>query len=146
MLEKALRGTVPTPYLQHGGSEPLPFQPVTGKPRLVRDPLLVHVLIHTRHDAQHLARPMGDDNIAAHAVQDVHGLCLARLPGPRHEGVRLGSERAHGTEVDDVAGELGHEHLLDVGADLHGVAAPGGAQVLHARHLGGESDTPEKNL
>jgi hypothetical protein len=88
---------------------------------------------------------MGDDNIAAHAVQDVNGLCLARLPGPRHERVRLGGERADGTEVDDVAGELGHEHFLDVGADLHGVAAPGGAQVLHARHLRGESDTPEKN-
>ena len=45
-------------------------------------------------------------------------------------------------EVDDIPRQLGHDHLLDVGADLHVVAPARGAEVFHSGHLAGESHTP----
>ena len=52
----------------------------------------------------------------------------------------------HRTEVDHVAEQLGHDHLLDVGADLHVVPPAGGAQVLHSSHLAREPHTPGAGL
>ena len=118
------------------------LEAVTSKPRLVRDPFLVNVLIHPGHDPEHLPGPVGHHDVAAHTVQDIDGLGLAGLPGPRHEGVGLGSESSNGAQIDHVARELRHEHLLDVGADLHLVAATSSAEVFHSSNLGAEPDTP----
>ena len=40
------------------------------------------------------------------------------LPRPGHEGVGFVRKCTHGAEVDDVARELGHEHFVDVSANL----------------------------
>lgn len=66
--------------------------------------------------------------------------CLPGLPGPGSKSVRLGRERPHWADIDDVARELRHEHFLHVGADLQVVASTGGAQVLHPGDLAGKAE------
>ncbi len=41
---------------------------------------------------------------------------LGVLPG--HECVGLAGQSSDRAEIDDVSGHLGHQHLLDVGANL----------------------------
>lgn len=72
--------------------------------------------------------------------------CLPGLPRSRSESVRLGRERPHGADVDDVARELRHEHFLHVGADLQVVASTGGAQVLHPGDLAGKAEQTKPQL
>lgn len=67
-------------------------------------------------------------------------VCLPGLPRPSCKSVRLGRERSHGADVDDIAREFWHEHFLNVGADLQVVASTGGAQVLHPGNLTGEAE------
>ena len=52
-------------------------------------------------------------------------------------------EGSDGAQVDDVAGEFRHEHLLHVHSDLHVVAPPRCPQVLAAGDLRGEPDAPK---
>jgi len=129
----------PPPHLDHGQVEPLPLEAVVLEARLVADPLLIHVLVQPRHDAHHLGPAAVHPDVCPQRVRHVDALGGLELPGARREGGGLGGERAHGAEVDDVAGELAGEQLLDVGADLAVAAAPRHAHVLHARHLGGEA-------
>ncbi len=85
---------------------------------------------NSRLCSMYLARSVCNDNVRSYSIVHVDGLCLPGLPRPGHEGVRLVGERANGTQVDHVAGQLGHEHLLDVGSDLHFVAAARCAQIF----------------
>ena len=73
-------------------------------------------------------------------IHDIDRLGLGQLPGPRHEGVRLGGERADRAEIDHVAGELRHHAVLEIGGDLHVLAAADGAELLDAGNLGHEAD------
>ena len=86
---------------------------------------------------------MRDNDVAPQTVHDVNALRLPRLPRPSHEGIRLAGQGSNGAQVDDIAGQLGHDHLLHVGADLHIVASASGAKVFHSSHLAREPDTPE---
>ena len=86
---------------------------------------------------------MRDNDVAPQTVHDVDALRLPRLPRPSHEGIRLAGQGSNGAQVDDIAGQLGHDHLLHVGADLHIVASASGAKVFHSSHLAREPDTPE---
>ena len=126
------------PYI--GRVEPLAAQPVAGEPRLVGEPLLVDVLVQERNHPLHLAVPGIDPDVAAHRVHHVDGFGLGEFPGPRVEGVGLGGQRADRAQIDDVARQLRGERLLEIGADLHMLAAPGGAELLDAGDLGHESD------
>ena len=92
-----------------------------------------------RHDAQHRAHARVDADIRAQRVHHVDALGLVQLPGPRVERVGLGGQRAHRAQIDDVAGELRRHGLLQIGGDLHVLAAPDGADFGHARDLGGEA-------
>ena len=67
-------------------------------------------------------------------------LGLAQLPGPRDEGIGLRGQRADRAQIDDVGRQFGAERALDIGADLHVLAAPGGAQFLDAGDIGQEAD------
>ena len=67
-------------------------------------------------------------------------LGLGQLPRPRLEGVGLRGQRADRAEVDDVALELGGHRPLEIGGDLHVLAAAGGAELGHAGDLGREAD------
>lgn len=143
-------------------------------PGLVGDPLLVDVLVQPRHHPHHFAAPRAHQDVAAHSVQHVDGLrlpvigrrrggegmksqwevgvrggggwfrLLPGLPRPRGESVRLGRERPHGADVDDVARELRHEHFLHVGSNLQVVASAGRAQVFHPCDLAGEAEQKKK--
>ena len=123
-----------------GGVEALAAQPVAGEPRLVGDPLLVDILVQQRDHPLHLAAARIDADIAADRVHHVDGLGLGQLPRPGVEGVGLRGQRADRAEIDDIARQLRGQRLLDIGADLHVLAAPGGAELLDAGHLGDEAD------
>ena len=56
--------------------------------------------------------------------------------------VQVDDKDSYRAEVNDIPRQLGHDHLLDVGANLHVVASACGAKVFHSGHLAGESHTP----
>jgi hypothetical protein len=85
-----------------GPVEALADQPVAGKARLVGDPLLVHRLVEARQHAHHLAPAGIDIDVAADGVEHIDRFGAVQFPGPRHEGIGLGGQRAHGAEVDDI--------------------------------------------
>ena len=118
-----------------GPVEALADQPVAGEARLVGDPLLVHRLVEARQHAHHFAPAGIDIDVAADGVEDVDGFGAVQLPGPGHEGVGLGGQRADRAEVDDVGRKLGAQCPLDIGADLHMLAAAERPQLLHPRHF-----------
>ncbi len=92
-----------------------------------------------RQDAHHLATARIDADIGTHRIHDIDGLGLAQLPGPRLEFIGLGRQGAHRAEIDDVALELGGHGALEIGGDLHVLAAADGAQLLDPADFGGEA-------
>src|SRR6185369_5237393 len=120
--------------------EPLRAQAVDYVARLVGNPLLVHVVVGARQDAHDLAPARIDADGRADRIHDIDRLRLAELPRPRREGVRLGGERADRAEIDHVALQLGAHRLLEVGGDLHVLAAADGAELGHAGNLGSEAN------
>ena len=96
----------------------------------VGDPGLVDRLVGTRHDAHQPAAQHVAVEIGADAVVRRYERMLGHLPGARAIAVRLVVQRADRAEVDDVAGQLVVDALLDVGRDLHQFAASDGAQLL----------------
>ncbi len=121
--------------------EPLGAQAVPDMAGLVGDPLLVDGVVDARQDAHDLAPAGIDSDGAAERIHDVDRERLGELPGARHEGVRLGGERAHGAEIDHVARQVRHHAPLEIGGDLHVLAAADGAELLDAGHLGHEAHT-----
>ena len=83
-----------------------------------------------------------DADVGAERVHHVDRLGLRQLPGPRLEGIGLRGQRADRAEVDDVRLQLGGHRLLEIGGDLHVLAAAGRAELGDARHLGREADAP----
>ena len=81
-----------------------------------------------------------DPDVAADRVEHVDRFGLAQLPRPGAVLVGLGVQRADRAEVDDVALQLRVQRALDPGADLHVLAAAGGAELLDARDLVEEAD------
>ena len=65
---------------------------------------------------------------------------FVELPRPRREGVGLRGERADRAEIDHVALQLRGHRLLEIGGDLHVLAAADGAELRHAGDLGHEAD------
>ncbi len=96
-------------------------------------------VVHSGDDPEQIAGAMRDDDIRADCIHDIDRFGLPRLPRPRLETVRLRSQRAHRTQVDDVARQFRSEHLLHVGADLQLVASACRAEVGHSGHLIGEA-------
>jgi hypothetical protein len=54
---------------------------------------------------------------------------------PTEVAERLRGDRAHRTDVDHVAGQLGIDRAADEGLDLGVLAAMGDAQLRHAGHF-----------
>ena len=97
---------------------------------LVVRPLLVDVLVEPRQRAHHLALARVEADVGADRVHHVDRRDLAQLPGPRLEAVGLGDERADRAEIDDIAGKLAGQRLLEIGGDLHILAAADRADLL----------------
>src|SRR5690606_38079386 len=90
--------------------------------------------------AHHLAPARIDADRRTHSVHDVDALGLSQLPRPRVVRPRSVRERADGTEIVHVGAHLREDAALEVGGDLHVLAAADGAELLDARHLGHETD------
>ncbi len=123
-----------------GPIQPPALQPVDREAGLVAQPLLVHVVIDARQDAQHFRPARIDADIAADRIEHVDAVHLVQLPRPRDEGVGLRGQRADRAEIDDISGQLGVQRALDIGADFHVLATPGRAEFRHAGDLGDEAD------
>ena len=65
---------------------------------------------------------------------------LAQLPRPRVERPRPVRQRADRAQVDDVGRQLREDAALEIGGDLHVLAAADGAELLDAGDLGHEAD------
>ena len=76
-----------------------------------------------------------ETHIGTHQVVGGHPLPLGHLPGPGRIAERLGGQGPHRTQVDHIAGQLGDHALRHIGADLHELAAAGGAQLPQAGDL-----------
>ena len=122
-----------------GPVEPLAAQAVAGVARLVGDPLLVDVLVQPRQHAQHLAPARVDPDVRTDGVKGVDRVGLLQLPGPRLEGIGPRCQRADRADVDQIAGELGIDRLLQ-GGDLGVLAAIDQAHLLDAADLRREAD------
>ena len=106
----------------------------------VRDPAFVDRFVVARHDAAQLAAQHVRVEVAAGAVVRAHERLRDHLPRARAVAIRLVVQRADGAKIDDVAGQLVIDALLDVGADLRAVAAEIRAELLDAGDLGAEPD------
>src|ERR1700730_3738460 len=120
--------------------EALHPQAINLMPGLVGNPLLVHVFVDARQDAHHLTTPGIDPDGAADRVGDVDRLGLAKFPRTRRERIGLRGQRTNRAQIDHVALQLRYHRLLEIGRNLHVLAAADGAKLRHARNLRGEAD------
>ena len=119
--------------------EPLAHQAIDIVPGLVRRPFLVHVIIDARHGAQHLATAAVEADVGADRIHHVDRVGLLQFPRPRFERIGLGRQRADGAEIDDIARQLALGGMLEIGRDLHILAAIDGADFRHARDFLGKA-------
>ena len=103
--------------------EALRAQAVDDMPRLVGNPLFVHVFIGARQNAHDFAAARVDADGGADRVHHVDRLGLDQFPGTGREGVGLGRQRADRAEIDDVRLQLRRHRLFEIGGDLHVLAA-----------------------
>ncbi len=96
----------------------LGLQAIPDEAGLVGDPLLVHLLVDTRHDAHDFAATGIDADRRTDGIHDVDRFGLAEFPrtGGESEGTR--GQRTDRAEVDDVALQLGGHRLLEIGGDF----------------------------
>ena len=92
-------------YLDHGLSQTLAFEAIARKARLVGNPFLIDVFVHSGHDTEHLwvkgavqyseekmsylSSSVRDDNITSQTIHDINALRLSGLPRTSHEGIRF---------------------------------------------------------
>ena len=107
---------------------------------LVGNPFLVHGFVDARQDPHHLAATGVHPDRGAYAVHHVDRLGLAEFPGPRGKRVGLRGQRADRADVDQVALQFRSQRRLQIGRDLHVLAAAGGAHLRRAADFGGETD------
>ena len=123
-----------------GTVEPLRAQAVDDVAGLVGNPLLVHRLVDARQDPHHLAAAGIDPDRRADAVHHVDRLGLAEFPGPRRERIGFRGQRADRADIDEIALQFRGQRRLQIGGDLHVLAAAGRAHFGHAADFGGEAD------
>ena len=117
-----------------GAVEALAAQAVNGVAGLVRKPLLIHVLMQARQNAQYRTTPRIDPNVRTNGIHRINRGRLAQLPRARGEGVRLGRQRTHGTNIHEVARHLGLHSLLN-GGNFRVLTTVQQADVFCARHF-----------
>ncbi len=123
-------------FLDHGRDQALiAREPFVGKSVLVGDPAFVHRRILEWHNAQYAVALRLHDQVAAERIMRRHRSAPRELPGPRRVAERLRRERAHGADVDHVAGQLGVHAPTDERDDLRVLAAADHAELHHAGDL-----------
>src|SRR3546814_2347287 len=95
---------------------------------------LVHVVVDARQRAQHLPPPAVEPDIGADRVHHVDRQRLLEFPRPRFERIWLRRQRAHRAQIDHVARKLALVSVLEIGRDLHVLAAPDRADIRSEEH------------
>lgn len=125
--------------------------------------------MNTRQDSHHLPPTSAHHDVTAHCIQNINGFSLSaghqrqylnlktnlspqkvlikifspiRKPGlPRASSERIWfrGQGPHWAYINNIPREFGHEHLLNISADLQVIASAGGTQVLHACNLTGKA-------
>ena len=108
---------------------------------LVGNPFLVHGFIDARQDPHHLAATGIDADRRAHAIHHVDGLGLAQLPRTGGERIGFRRQRADGADIDEIALQLRGQGALEIGRDLHVLAASGRAHFRRAADFGRKPHT-----
>ena len=122
-----------------GTVETLRLQAVDDVARLVGNPFLVDRVIDARQDAHDLAAARIDPDRRAERVHDVDRFGLGVFPRPGMERGRFRGQGADRAKVDDVALQFRGQRLLQIGGDLHVLAAADRAELRNARDLGHEA-------
>ena len=98
----------------------------------VGDPAFVDGFVFERHHAHDAVALDLDHQVGAQTVVRADRTAARQLPGAGAVAERLGGQRAHRTDVDHVAGELGLDRTADEGRDLGVLAAVEHAQLHDA--------------
>ena len=120
--------------------QPLRTQTVDHVTGFVGYPLLVHLLIGAREDAQDFTSARVDADRGADRVHHVDRLRLVELPGTRCKGIGFRGQRSDRAEVDHVALQLRGHGMFEIGRDLHVLATADRTELGYAGHLGREAD------
>ena len=121
--------------------QPLATQAVPDEARLVGNPFLIHAVMVARQDPHHFAPFCVHPDIGAKRIHHIDGFGLGQLPGPRVERIRLGHQRTHGAQVNDIALQIAVERLVQIAGDL-GILTPTClAHLSDAGHLGCKAHT-----
>ena len=122
-----------------GFVQPLTAQTVPDKAGLVGNPFLVHAVMIARQNAHHFTALCVHPDIAAQRIHHVDGFGLGQLPRAGSERIRLGCQRTHRAQIDDVALQVRNQRLIQIAGDL-GILAPAGlAHLGDAGHLCGKA-------
>src|SRR3546814_1070164 len=89
---------------------------------------------------QHLPPPAVEPDMGADRVHHVERQRLLEFPRPRCERIWLRRQRAHRAQIDHVARKLALVSVLEIGRDLHVLAAPDRADILDAGDFLGKTD------
>ncbi|EEQ41655.1 conserved hypothetical protein [Clavispora lusitaniae ATCC 42720] len=120
----------------------LGLESIACKPRLVRDPLLVDVIVDTGHHTHHLGTTGVHTDVGTESIHDVNGLCAFQLPWTGLECIWLRGQCSHRTQVDDVSRQFGVDVALDVGADSHVVTTASSTKFWSTRNIVHEPHAP----
>ena len=94
--------------LHHGRLQAiLAVQTLVAETITIRQPHFIDIFIFARHHAHHFTTPGMDKQVGTDTVMRRNGGVLLQFPGARLKAERLGCQRTHRTNVDDVAGQLG---------------------------------------
>src|SRR6185437_8594712 len=107
----------------------------------VGDPGLVDFLARARHHAHELPAQHVTVELRAHAIVRRDQRILRHLPAAAAIAEGLAVERADRAQINDIAGELVIDAALDVGANLHVLAAAGSTHLLDTGDVLSEADT-----
>ena len=120
--------------------EPLRLEPVDDVPRLVGNPFLVDRIVDARQDAYDLTSARIETDRRAQRIHNVDRLGLDVLPRAGVERGRFRGQGSNRTEVDNVTLQLRRQRLLEIGGDLHVLAAADRAEFRDAGDFGHKAD------
>src|SRR6185312_10088019 len=93
-----------------------------------------------RQDAHHFAPARVDADRRAERIHDVEGFGVLELPRARNKRPRPVRQRADRAQIVHIRRQLRENAAIEVGGDLHVLAAADGAQLLDAGNFRHEAD------
>jgi len=109
---------------------------------LVGNPLLVDFFVDTGKDSEEVGASGVHVDVGTHGVHHIDGVVGLEFPGSGLEGVGSVVEGTNGAKIDDVSGQLVGDDLLDISADLVGLATHHLTEREFTSDQFREADTP----